>query len=735
MNSPDVPWFGAHRPEAEGKPADFGEAAATPAPLLSRYWRIVMRHRRMIAASTAAAAAIGLLITLMMTPRYLASATLEISRQQDRVVQVDEVKPESSFVDQEFYQTHYSLLEARTLAEAVVADLRLARDDTFFEMFGADPDKAGLFGDSAVSLTRAQLSNRKREATEILLDHISISPTRGSRLVTVGFLSPDAEFSARVVNSWTSNFIEQILARRFEATSYARNFLEQRLEQLRDRLEESERELVAYAGREQIINVPTGTQDTDGTDNERPIIADDLAALNRELGQATAARIAAASRMETDSDASTESLDNIALGGLRQQRAEAAAEHARLLTQFEAAYPPARAVQARIVQLDRAITREETRIRANLSSAHEAARQREEELQRQVKNLKRQFLDQRRRSIQYNIHQREADTNRQLYDALLQRYKEIGVAGGVGNNNIAVIDPAQVPDEPYSPDIAVNLIVALLAGLGLGVGMAFLIEQIDEAVRDPAQVPEMTGLPLLGVVPASEAGSPVDRLHDPKSPQSEAYLSVLTSLQFTTDHGVPKSLAVVSTRASEGKSVSAYAIALSLARTGRSVVLVDCDMRSPSVHKLAGVRNENGTSNYLAGQDNLDDAIQAVPDQGHWVLSAGPTPPNAGQLLTGARLERLIADLNRRFDIVVLDSPPVLGLADALLLSGMSEAVVYVIEANAARGGQIRTALNRLRQARVRPVGAILTKFDAKKVQYGYGYDYGYGYGRNDPSA
>jgi capsular exopolysaccharide synthesis family protein len=240
------------------------------------------------------------------------------------------------------------------------------------------------------------------------------------------------------------------------------------------------------------------------------------------------------------------------------------------------------------------------------------------------------------------------------------------------------------------------------------------------------------GLPVLGIVPQIEGMEPAEALQDRKSPASEAYLSVQTNLQFSTDHGVPKSLAVVSTRSGEGKSTSAFAIARSLARTGAKVILVDGDMRSPTVGSLLGLAGENGVSNFLAGDDNLDAMIMRAEGAGMHALLAGPTPPNAAELLTGTRLEVLLSRLSKSFDHVIVDSPPVLGLADAPLIGRRVEGVVYAVEAQGARASAIRTAIGRLNSANVNLLGVVMTKFQPQKSNYGYGYEYGYGYGKND---
>lgn len=728
MNDLNDAWL--KLPQSENRALVPVGARGAQAPLLRRYWRVAVRWKWVIAGIVAACLVAGLVVTMLTTPRYTATATLEIARQQDKILKVDDVTPETQAMDQEFYQTQYSLLSSRTLAESVVRDLRLAGNDAFFDMFDVDPEKQGMF--VGQSLTPRQRQERRvREATRVLLEAASIQPTRGSSLVAVAVTTPDPALSTKIANAWTRNFIQFNLQRRYEATAYARKFLEGRLDQTRARLENSERSLVGYAANQRLINIPSNSSsDPDQPRVERPLVADELVALNRALQDAVADRIRAESRSNGGA-ASTEALGNDAISTLRAKRAEVAADYARLLAQVSPQYPTAVALGSQLKQLDQSIAREESRIATNLSSSFTEAQARETALRARVDALKSGLIDQQRRSIQYNIFQREADTNRQLYDALLQRYKEIGVAGGVGTNNIAVVDPAQVPEKPSSPKLALNLILALLAGVALGAIAAAVLEQVDEAVKEPGEVSEVTGLPLLGSVPAVEAGDPLALLADRRSSTSEAYLSVQTSLRFATDHGVPRTLAVTSTRPGEGKSTSAFAIARSLQRTGSRVVLVDADMRSPSVHQFTGVANARGVSNFLSGADDLDAMLTADADAGVAILTAGPNPPNAAELLTSPRMRRLLDELASRYDHVVLDCPPVLGLADAPLIGSAVEGMVYVVEAHGVRSSVIRAAIGRLQAANANLVGIVLTKFEAKRAGYGYGYDYGYGYGEN----
>lgn len=702
-----------------------------PLPSVTQYLRIVMRWRWLILGSIALAAVVGVVFTLLATPQYTATSRIEISREGARIVDVNDAQNKASSVDMEFYQTQYGLLTSRSLAERVARQLRLGEDRAFFERFN-ETDKFGQLsaGGAATAGTAGMREARTREAARILLLNVSVSPIRLSRLVDIQFTSPDPQFSARIATAWATAFIESSLERRFDATSYARRFLEQRLEQIRARLEESERQLVGYASREAIISIPVGSPDAAGRQQERSLTADSLAALNAELASATADRIRAESRANTGrGGAVTEALTNPAIGQMRQARASANAEYSRLLTQFEPDYPPLRALAAQIRELDQSIAREEGRVGSSLNNAYRESLAREAAVRQNVDGLRQSFLDQRRRSIQYNIFQRDVDTNRQLYDALLQRYKEIGVAGGVGTNNVSIVDSAQVPERPSRPRPLLNLALALVFGTVVGVALAFTREQIDETITDPMDVETRIGLPLLGVVPAIGADGVLEQLRDPKSSLIEAYLSIQTNLSFSTDHGIPRTLLVTSTRPAEGKSVSAFAIAYTIARSGARTLLIDGDLRSPSVHAEVGIPNDRGLSNYLSGTGNVDELIQRPGSEPFAVLTAGPQPPNAAELLRSDRFETLVAELLKRFDHIVIDAPPVMGLADAPILASRVEATVFVLEARGVKGRIAKLALSRLRQGRADLLGAILTKFEAKRAHFGYGYEYGYGYG------
>lgn len=733
MNVMDVQRRPFDRSNGPPERAGWEAALSERSPLLVQYLSIARRRKWVIIGAIVAALVIGGVLTLLMTPKYAASATLEIQRESRDFTMVEGVQPGQNAGpgDLEFYQTQYGLLESNSLAERVATDLALFNNRGFFTMFGAPQAETWFAGDrvAAGASTREQ---RVRKAAEILLSNFSVQPERQSRLVTISFTSPDAAFSQRVTNSWSEHFIQSTLDRRYAATSYARNFLEERLASLREQINNSERQLVAYAAQQGIVNLPAAQAgDDSGALPERSLVADDLAALNRELASATADRIAAQSRLRSASSSAPEALENQAITGLRQRRAELAGDYAKMLVQFEPTYPPAVAIQEDIEQLDSAIAREESRVGQTIRGQYEATVLREQQLRARVDDLKGGLLDSRRRSIQYNIYQREAETNRELYNALLQRYKEIGVAGGVGVNNISIVDPAPLPERPSSPQLFLNLLIALLFGTLAGAGVAIALEQIDQGISDPSDVERLVGLPLLGTVPKIYDASPGEELQDRKSILSEAYVSLQTNLSFSTDHGIPRSLAITSSRPAEGKTTTSMALAIAIARNGRRVLLIDADMRSPSLHEAFDIDNERGFSNYLSGSDDLDQLVESTSIPSLSVMTAGPHPPSAPELLSSQRFEHLIQVLQQRYDNIIFDAPPVMGLADAPLVASRVEGVVFVIEANGTELNAVRAAVRRLVGANAQIMGATLTKFDQKRAQYGYGYEYGYGYGKD----
>jgi capsular exopolysaccharide synthesis family protein len=702
--------------------------------MLTHILAVLRRRRWLIAGAVAATLLAGLIFTLLATPLYTATATIEIQRENNGVVDVDGARPKVDAIDQEFYETQYGLLKSEALAERVATNLHLYDDPKFFETYRI-PQRATWFENGRVNPRASRREDRIELAGAILLKNFKLKPERLSRLVELSFASPDPALSRRVVDAWTDSFVQMTLERRVGATSYLRGFLERQLAQLRTKIYTSEQQLVSYARQQNIVNLPVATSGDKAGSSERALVVDDLSTLNQEYAQARADRIKAESRLGGGGANVSEMLNNSAISALRQRRAELGASYARMMIQFAPDYPPAQQAKTEMNQLDRSIATEEKRVGRTLDETYRASVDREGQLKKQVDTLTQSYLNVQQRSIQYNLLQRDVDTNRQLYAGLLQRYKAVSADGGVGANNIAVVDSAKLPVKPSSPRLMINIAVALLVGLGLGVALAFLIEQLNQKISDPSDIESILGMPALGVIPKITDSDTRTALADRKSTLSEAYLSLRTTLSFSTDHGIPRSILVTSTRPAEGKSTTSHGLATVMARSGKRIVLIDSDMRSPSLHSILGIGNSAGLSNYLAGENDAFRFIHKLDVDGPSFITAGPHPPSAPELLASDRVKKLIEELLTQFDHVIFDAPPVMGLADAPLLASEVEGVVFVVEANSTDLRMVRVALKRLRSTQPNIIGGILTKFEASRSQYGYGYDYGYGYGSASTKA
>jgi capsular exopolysaccharide synthesis family protein len=695
---------------------------------IAQYWRLVLKHKLLLVGSILTAFVVGLAMTLLMTPIYTASTTLQIDREAARVFETEDSSGADAMIfGEEFFQTQYGILRSRSLAERVSDSLGLATSDAFLRQMGAEPPAAGP----------GLATRRKNAVVAVISDNLNVSPVRGSRLVTISFDSPDPALSARIANAFAQNFIQSNLDRKYEASQYAREFLEERIESTRARLEEAERASVLYAVNQQIINLSEGEAGSGATES---LASNNLRALNDRLAQARAARVSAQEKWNqarsTDSSSLPEVLVNTTIQGLTERRAALESEYEQKSRLFQPGWPELVQLRAQIDELDRQINTVSGSVRNSLRYQYTVASNEERSLQAQVDALKGEVLDLRDRSVQYNILQREVDTSRTLYDGLLQRYKEVGITGGVTTNNISIVDEAQQPTAPSQPRMMVNLALALLVGLGFGVVAALLLEALDETLASPEDVESKLGVPVLGVIPLLAKGmSPKEALSDVRSPISEAYYSLRTALQFSTPDGAPRSLLVTSSRPSEGKSTTAYAAALSLARIGKRVLLIDGDLRNPSMHRAIGVENEIGMSSLLSDNAELEQVTHRTHQQGLDFVSCGPIPPNPAELWGGERARAVLDRVTSVYDHVIIDGPPVLGFADAPLLASAVAGTLFVVEAKGTRRGQARGALRRLSLGTSRVLGAVLTKFNAQATQYGsYNYAYDYEYGATAPA-
>jgi capsular exopolysaccharide synthesis family protein len=702
--------------------------------LFFKYLALALRYRWLIVVCCSLSLAIGFVLTYTQTPIYQATVTVQIDRQAARVVKVGDVQDPNSGYDDRFYQTQYDLLRSRSQAERVATDLNLAAAPDFLNPPSTSPwgKLRSLIFRSASTATpdngnKGNLEQRKEAAAAMVQGGLSIAPTATSSLVRISFDSPSPEWAQRIANGAADSYVSANLERRYAATAYARNFLKERLDELKLKLEDSERALVAYAEEKELIGDVKSS--SNGKDRDQSLAESDLAALNTALEAVVAERIHAQELWQQANNSKDLGLPQIledgAIKTLRGQRAALMADYQNKLSTFKPDYPDMLRLKAQINQIDQEVKAEADVIKQSLKARYESALEQETLLKNKMDEVKHGVLETRNKEIQYNILKREADTNRTLYDGLLQQYKDIGVAGAVGTNNVAVIDRAQVPGGPYKPDLRMNLLKWLSYGLIGAAAIIVLFELFDDTFKSPEEIEEQLGLAVLGMIPISDAV--LAEINGSSTPIAEAFRSFRTALQFSTDQGAPKNIVVTSAQPAEGKSTTALALAVNFAQLGMKVLLIDADLRNPSQHRNLGRNNGAGLSNYLAGGAVPESIFQKTDCDGLYFMSSGPLPPNPAELLAGPKMLSLLSTAGEKVDIVIIYSPPVLGLADAPLLASIASGTLLVVAAAHTRRGVVKSALKRLHFARARMVGAVMNKCDFRS-NYGYG-GYGYGYG------
>lgn len=682
----------------------------------------------LIAAIMASALAIAMIATLLQTSRYTARATMQINDSSasvlgDKADNGDESLGGGNYDTDRFLNTQIDVLKSQGLAVRVAQRLKLTGNPAFFASQGATMPGPGTTPDLVL-----------RQTAGMLRGNLSVNLPRDSRIVSVSYESANRELSAEIANAYVAEFIQSNLQRKFESSAYARNFLSEQLAEAKVKLETSERALNDYARKAGLIRTSSGDSSNGKTDtsNTGSVTTSSLVMVNAAANDATAKRIQAEARWRAVGSGSTlnstEVVTNATVSGLLSERAKLKAALEEDRANHLDDYPSVRAKQNQLAALDRQIQGNVDNIRNSVRSEYLAALGAERELLTQTARLKSETLSEQDRNVQYGLIARETETNRQVYDGLLERYTQLNAIAGVSTSNVYLIDKAETPYSPSSPNLMKNLLFGLIMGIGTAAVVVFLKDQFDDSIRVPEDVEPKLGLPLLGVVPRSHGVEPADALADPKSPMSEAYNSLRSSLLYSTAEGLPQSMLVTSAQPSEGKTTSSHAIASGLARMGKRVLLIDADMRRPSLHRRTGLENKRGLSTLLTSHESIDTAVAPSSTENLTLMLAGPVPPSPTELLSSVRIEDILREAAAKFDVVIIDSPPVLGLADSPLIAALVDGVVFVVEADRSRRGSLKTSLRRLRAMRPLILGAVLTKFDPLKSGNRYSEYYGYEY-------
>lgn len=704
----------------------YGSEAAQDslAVTLRQYLHVALKRKWIILSITLAFVTLGGVRTLLMTPLYSATARVQIDREAVKLVEGGSVSP-SEEGGSDFMRTQFELLKSRAMAERVVSSLRIDEDEDFFKSL--DTSLLGfvrnLFGSQAKN-EKLPPSVLQEQASGKVMSNLTVSPVIGSRLVDLSYRDPSPERAQRIANAYADAYVASVLDKRFQANAYAKTFLEDQIKQLKIRLEDSEKALLNFAERDKVVD----------TGDKTSIAENNLAAANAAVGQLISERIKNEELWRQVENATAinlpQLLSNNVIEMLRGQRKALETEYQEKLENFKPGYPAMVQISNKIREIDRQLAAEVKTIKNSLKAAYESSLAQENEMKARIESLRKEVLNLQKKGIQYNILKREVETNRGLYNSLLQRFKEIDVASGAATNNVFIVDRAEMPGAPTEPKLSRAVMLYLAFGIALGGGCAFLLEALDDRIRAPEEIEQVLGLSTLGIIPSVEsAEKAVEALKDPRSALSEAYRSFATALQFSRENGLPRSIAVTSAGAGEGKSTTVLAIARHFAQMGLRVLLVDADLRRPSLHSKQEMDNSVGLSNFLTGASVPPEVIQKTDHPNLAFMASGPLPPNAACLLSGARIFSLVSIGTEVFDLIIFDAPPLLGIADAQIIASAAAATILVVGAGDQRKGIVLSALRRLQLARVSVLGAVLTKFHPKTVGYAYAYSYQYGYG------
>jgi capsular exopolysaccharide synthesis family protein len=718
---------------------------------LKAIFRTLLKHKWTILGIAGLCTLAAVVYTLRVTPLYEAKALLQIDRAAQKVVGFNaEVEvDEGPAADQLQLRTQIELLKSRSLAERVIDELGLYKptSPTGLPEAGAAPAPGALPGDEAPAEPPgfvAQLGNNFRTlftasvADERVLSRadtlqafersVTVEPIRNSRLVEIQVLNADAELAARIANTMAKAFISSSIERKADSSIYARQFLEDQIKQTKAKLEESERVINEYAKKNEILNL--GDKGSAATQT--------FVDFSAALGKAQQDRIKAESQyneVKNNPESAPQALENEAIQAYKAQRARLEAEYAKNLATYKPEFPTMVQARAQIGELEARIKTEVNTILASIKGQYEAAKQQEELLKARVASTRSEVLSVQDRSVDMNLLQRELDSNRGVYDSLLQRLKEVSVTAGITTNNVSIVDEASAPLFPAKPKPLINLALGLVLGLFLGMLAALLREQMDDSIKHADEVEGTFGMPLLGLIPMTKPAKGGDEAvallthTDPRSAFAEAYRSMRTALQFSTADGAPKRFMVTSCGKSEGKTTTALALAINFAQLGQRVLLIDADMRKSAVHKALKLPNERGLSNLLSGDRGSEMLIQPTTIPNLSVLLAGPTPPDPVELLMGPKLGMLLDKAQELgFSQVIIDGPPLLGIADAVVLGNQIQHVVFAVKASGTKKDSIKDAMRRLRNAGIAPMGVVLTHArNEHSSDYAYEAYYGYG--------
>jgi capsular exopolysaccharide synthesis family protein len=723
------------------------------APDLLAYWKVIRKRRWTVLTAFTILFAVVLVETLKQKPVYRAKALLEIDKENPSLVTPQELFQLDEVTDT-YLETEYKVLSSDDLAERVINQLRLDQVAEFrpqkrFWPWTVNKGPAAQSLPAEVGVTGGDPSIRESVLAGFE-NRLDIKPFRRSRAVEISFTSQDPILAASVVNKLTSNYIDKNLEARWDATQKASEWLSQQMLDLKAKLEKSQDELQKYAADNDLLFLETDKG------NSENVVNQSLRELQEELTKTQAARYEKESlhRLVLSSDYGSLPgvFDNKLLQDLSVRLAELQRERAQLAATFTEDYPKVQQVQSQIVEIQSALERERQRAAQRISNDYFAAVRRESLVQRAFADKQKQANLIAEKSVQYGILSREVETNKSIYDGLLQRLKEAGVSAGLKASNIRIVDPAMPPFKPVSPKIPLNLGLAAILGLGLGVSAAFIQEHLDQTIENADDVDRYLQLPGLAFIPSLQSlnghsvtshtlmdgGLTLGLTSTPNLPNetwahslprtdlssrkngdlSEAFRGLRTSVVLSSGGRSASSILVTSAQSGEGKTTISVNLAISLAQLGRRVLLIDADMRRPTLQKYFP-QSGSQLGSYLAGEGAWQDMTYQTAVRGLFVLLCGPLPVNPAELLSSDRMRALLHEAATEYNFVILDSPPLLNVADAL------DTTILVVKGGDTPRQVVQYAESQARAAGANLMGVVLNNLNFHSNGDSY-YAYGY---------
>jgi succinoglycan biosynthesis transport protein ExoP len=726
------PWDEPLTPIAVQQPGTNWGPSSREAHLMD-YVLILRKHVWLSIAFLLTVVSVVAIATFKMRPVYVATARLEIDRESTNMLPFQGETSDDMFLDMENYiETQSRILQSETLALQTIQILELWKNPEF----ASDPGDLEL-------IKPGSTGPLKRPAIlGAFLGHMSVKRIPNTHLLEVQFESFSPQLAAIMANTHLKNYIENNYRTRYESTTQASNWLAEQMNDFKNKVEKSEDARITYERQNQIWTI----------DEKQDITTQKLSDLNKELTQAQADRM----RKEADYamvragdlDALAASRDSTVLRDLIAKQADLNQQYTEALNQFGPNYPKVQRLQAELKEMGKAIAHEHESVAKQVEVEYDGARKRESLLDQALSQQKAAANQVAEKLVQYNILKREAETNKQLYDGLLQKLKEAGISAGLRSSNIRVMDPALIPPYPSRPQKTRNITLAFIVGLIGGLGLGFFREYLDNTVKTPDDVEFLSRLPSLAVVPAlismnghnrqqrllkgAQDNGDATRVelvsHErPQSQIAEAFRALRTSLLLSRAGQPPQIILVTSALPKEGKTTAAVNLAVTLAQLGDRTLLVDADLRKPGIAKLLDMVDKKrlGLSSYLAGVSSLEQITYRhplIPDLA--VVPSGPIPPNPADLLSSQRLLDAISQVRHEYKFVVIDSPPIMAATDAVILSTWADGVLLVVRSGETPKGAFSRARDLLGGVKCRLLGVVLNAVDTSSPDYYYSYKY-----------